>query len=187
MTSVKKALEAARQDIATSGSIEFFHAVYRARKAFGSRLRKAANDGITTDLILIILSGSPLSAADRLTLAELLAGELNTMGRPVTPLAERQAYRELLDEARQMKRGLVARGTKSVTAEWEAAAWAAGDPRARGLSADTIKSDLTRRRWASRAVKDRRDRSSEAGKYKSGSVGRLCCLSKSKKTLCDTW
>lgn len=145
MGAVERALRLASHDVTIPAPADdFFSSIVKAIKAFnGAKLRTACADGgPTADLILNLLSERPLSSGDRRSLAHLLAGELNSAGRPRDKVADVRAYVELLDEAKRKFPGKAA-------AE-RAAKWAARDPRARNKSPSTIERDLERKRsyWA---------------------------------------
>ncbi|MFK4382518.1 hypothetical protein [Bradyrhizobium sp. USDA 223] len=138
---VEKALRLANHDITiTAPDDDFFGSIVKAIKAFnGAKLRAACDDGgPTADLILQLLSERPLSRGDRRSLANLLAGELNSAGRPRDKVADVRAYVALLDEAKRKFPGTAARN--------RAAEWAAGDPRGRNKSPSTIARDMERKR-----------------------------------------
>lgn len=145
MGTVERALRLANHDVTiTDPADDFFRAVVKAIKAFnGAKLRAACMDGgPTADLLLHLLSERPLTRGDRRSLAHLLAGELNSAGRPRDKAADIRAYVELLDEAKRKFPGKAA--------VERAAKWAAGDPRARNKSPSTIQRDMERKRsyWA---------------------------------------
>lgn len=140
MGKVEKALRLANHDVTiTSPDDDFFGSVVKAIKAFnGAKLRAAcADDGPTSDLILQLLSERPLSRGDRRSLAYLLAGELNSAGRPRAKVGDVRAYVELLDEAKRKF---------SSKDAGERAKWASRDPRALNKSASTIARDMERKR-----------------------------------------
>jgi hypothetical protein len=125
---------------------EFYRAAMKASKAFGGATlrRSCANDGPTRDLIMWLLSGRPIGAAERRTLAGLLSGEMNLVGRSPTKAAIRQVDRELIRDARHVRVELRDTGMKAVDAEWEAAERAARDPRSRGRSPSTLRGEMQR-------------------------------------------
>ncbi|GMO36596.1 hypothetical protein BwSF12_47200 [Bradyrhizobium ottawaense] len=145
MGAVERALRLADHDATIPPPTDdFFASVFKAIKAFsGAKLRgSCADGGPTADLILELLSDRPLSRGDRRSLANLLAGELNSSGRPRAKAAELRAYVELLDEAK--------RNFPGKAAAERAAKWAARDLRALNRSPSTIMRDMERKRsyWA---------------------------------------
>ena len=119
---------------------EFVYAVRAAKRALqGAKLRKAAADGVTTDLILWLLSDRPLDRGARRELASLLSGEMHTTGRPTTKAHNRHGYRELIKEAKARWKQAVERETPRDDAMAEAAEWAARDVRAGNKAISTIR------------------------------------------------
>lgn len=105
----------------------------------GAKLRKAAADGVTADLILWLLSDRPLDRGARRELASLLSGEMHTTGRPTTKAHNRHGYRELIKEAKARWKQAVERETPRDDAMTEAAEWAARDVRAGNKAISTIR------------------------------------------------
>ncbi|WP_445215738.1 hypothetical protein ACKWRH_25315 [Bradyrhizobium sp. Pa8] len=144
MGAVERALRLAGYDAAIPlPSDDFFGAVVKATKAFGGAKLRAAcgEDGPTVDLILWLLSDRPLNQGDRRSLATLLAGELNSAGRPRAKASSLRNYVELLTEAKQKRREFSGKDAGE-----RAAKWAARDPRALNKSASTIARDMERKR-----------------------------------------
>jgi hypothetical protein len=140
MSIVKQVLQEASCE-AIGGNEDFSHVVRAAVGAFeGAKLRTAAENGVTASLILWLLSDRPLDRGDRILLATLLAGEMHPTGRRTKTLEENQDDRALAFDALTRKYELVAKGSKAIDAEGEAAEWFAGnDPRARGRTDETIR------------------------------------------------
>jgi hypothetical protein len=143
---VESALRLAWLEAGISEDTEFFQAARKARKVFnGAKMRAASADGgATVDLILWLLSERPLGRGERLTLAELLGGQMNLTGRPPTKAANRQAYRDLIVEAKAYRSEQRKSGLSWDNATEAAAKRAAQDPRARNKSPSTIERDLDR-------------------------------------------
>lgn len=118
-----------------------------AAKAFcGAKLRRSCVSGPTSAIVEFLLSpDAEVGPAERRTLARLLSGRLNEVGRPPTKAIVRQQDQRLIDDARRWRDELRAAGMKAVDAELEAAERAARDPRSRGRSPSTLRGEMQRK------------------------------------------
>lgn len=125
----------------------FETAAREAAKAFcGVRLRRSCVDGPTTAIVELLLSpDAEVGLAERRTLAGLLSGWFNEIGRPTTKRTTRQTDMELIMDARNWRDDLRLSGMKAIDAEWEAAERAARDPRSRGRAASTLRGEMQRK------------------------------------------
>jgi hypothetical protein len=140
------ALESALSEI-VSRDTALSHAVREAAHAFrGTELRRAADRGATTALLDWILSDAPFGRGERILLAELMAGEIGTNGRPRIKAAAAQAYRAVIALARQHKRNQIEAGEHHpIEAAETAAELVRGMKASRGKSSKTIQRDMQRK------------------------------------------